>query len=286
MAHCRFLFDNTRFDDAALSAFSASPSLPVKNVQDQMRTKVYHSATVTANEYIRVDFGATAYFNALVIINHNFTEDALITIKAGTSAGDDSLLHQTFNAIEPMLGFGEGGFGMHGFGGYLTDAEIAKYMTDPTRIIYLDDAVTAQYVEIAFSDIANPNGYLEIGRIFLCEAVESPRMPKAPLKFLTVDPSQITKSGGGVKWTDKKKKYRTITLLFDDIPPDAVWWGFADMIYEVGLSDDFITDLSLDESGAQDLWIGVLYGRLAKQTGVDLDTLLWGKCTLPLEESL
>ncbi len=289
MPRLRFLIDNSGLDGAALTASSEATGFPVDNLQDQLRTRQWRT-TGCASEYVDIDFGEEVYASGLALINHNLTPTGKITFTAGDSPGDDSLLSVEFDAVEPAIGFGEGGFGLHGFGGYLTREEIAKYSTDPVGIYYFE-GVTARYWRMAVEDPDNSDGYLAVGRMILCEAIESPRLPREGLRFVPVDETyrHTKRSLGGQKWANRQPRFRRLEIELAYIPPDSVWWGIVSMLREVGTTQDFVTDYVLEVSGDEqgmDFWVGCLYGRLANNAGVRLTNPHYGHAKLVIEESL
>jgi hypothetical protein len=231
----------TDVDRATLTASSASPSLPVKNLQDQQRTKKWRT-TGCAEEHVDIDFGAVKPANALALIQHNLTYDGQITITAGSSPGASDLFSQTWPAWEPLFGFGEGGSGVHGLGGYLTPAEVETYFPAGTmRLIYFDE-VRARYWRITLADAGAPDGWLEAGRLILDYCRQSTRMVSSPMRITPQDPSLVTYSKGGQAWRDAQTKFRTGTYRYEYIPDNQTYGLFFAMIQELGAGVSFAAD--------------------------------------------
>jgi len=284
MSFCRFLWDNTAFDNAAISASSAASGLPASYMQDHLRGNVTQTDGVTT-AYWDVDFGEEVWCNSAAFINNNFSTTGVITITAGTSAGDSDLLDASFDAVVAYVGFGESGFGYDsGFGGFLTDEQISRYSTDPCREVHFD-GVGARYWRFTVADPENSDGYLQIGRVFLCEAVNAP-MPAKPLDFKPQSLSATIKTKGGQKHTDLGSKFRSLNLVWPSIEPEHVWWTFVEMFWDVCADKDFVVSLSFDEDDSQDLWLGTIYGRLLTEGQMSLDNVLNGNSAMRIEESL
>ncbi len=289
MARLRFLLDNSGFDAATLTASSQATGFPASNLHDQFRTRQWRTTGCTS-EYVDIDFGEEAYVSGLALVNHNLSVTGAVTVTAGTSIGDDSLLSVGFDAVEPALGVGEGGIGEHGFGGYLTEEEIAKYSTDPVAIYYFP-GTSARYWRVAFQDADNSEGYIAVGRMILCEVLDSSRLPSQGVRFVPVDEThrRTKRSLGGQKWSNRQPRYRRLEINLQYIPPTSVWWDIVAMLREVGTSWDFVTDYALEAGGdeqSMDFWVGCIYGRLVNNEGVSLTNPHYGHARMIIEESL
>lgn len=291
MPYMRWFLDNTDFDNASLVALPGSASgWPVESVQDQRRKMSWKSSGLTGCK-INIDFGSEVYFSGIGIVNHNLTTEATITVKAGSTPGESSLLNETFYAVDSVVGFGEGGFGDYGFGGFISDAEAEKLSTDQRVAHVFSVGVSTRYATIEFDDPYNPDGYVEVGRIFLCEVVNSPRMPLEGMKIFPVDETNkhTRKTLGGEKRANRQDIYFRLEIDLAYIPPEQVWWDILVMLMAVGTFKDFITDISFLDDGTeeyQDFFIGCIYGRLVNNAGVTLTQMLYGHTPLVIEESL
>jgi hypothetical protein len=232
----------TDIDAATLTASSEANGLPVENLQSDFRKRVWRS-TALDGQYVDIDFGETKACNALALVNHNLTASGEITLTAGTSAGDNSLLDVTFDAWEPLFGLGEGGFGLHGWGGFLTAEEIATYLPAGTmRLYYFTDAVTARYWRVAFSDPTNPDGYIEAGRI-LMDSYQEAIDGIARLGNVPVDPSTVQYSKGGQAWRNRQTPYRTAQAQISAIHEEDIYSLWYALAQEVGVGRSFVADL-------------------------------------------
>lgn len=288
MGHLRLWFDNTSFDSAALTGTTTQVGFPITNVQDQART-VRARIDSVSHAKIYVDFGQESYASGLALINHNLTYDASITVSAGTTPGGNDLMEETFAAEVPVIGFGEGGFGDYGFGGYLSSAEMEELVVDRCRGVVFASPVEARYWTIDLHDPDNTDGYLAIGRIFLCEAVESPQMPAGGFSITPQDDSneRFQRSIGGQKHGDIGLRYRVMSLSLSNLDPTVVWWTFFKMLRKVGTFYDMVIDVQASESEEQDMWGGCLYGKISSSVPVTLNEVLYGTInSIEIEESL
>jgi len=240
MIHTR-LITGTLVDAATLTASSETAELPVANLQDDRRTKVWRAQTTEA--YVDIDLGVSRPVGAVAVVNHNLSQAGRFIVQAGTSQGDASLLDITEDAWEPLYGFGEGGFGEHSFGGYLSDEEIAIYYpAGSLRLIYFDQ-VDARHWRITLSEPDHPDGYVEAGRIMLDAYRSSQRGVSLGLEMLPVDPSPVSYSLGGQAWVDQRPAYRQMTVTYRGAP-DALdlWYAVLQEVGRAPFVGDFLHD--------------------------------------------
>lgn len=84
MARPLFLYQNF-IDAATLTASSASSTLPVNNLKNAQKTKVWRTGSTIANEYVVIDFGAGMEISCVVILNHNFLPDEFVYIEGNAT---------------------------------------------------------------------------------------------------------------------------------------------------------------------------------------------------------
>lgn len=109
---------------------------------DLDRDHVYRSAALGSPDTITIDLGAARAFDSLVIYDHNLTSAATITLEADAAATFDS------NGGSPQV------------------SESATWSSEKI-LHYLAASVTKRYARLKINDTANPDGYIEIGELFL-----------------------------------------------------------------------------------------------------------------------
>lgn len=239
----RFLLPGL-IDAASVTASSAVTNFPATNVQDEQRT-LYHEFNGKSG-YYSVDFGDLKTINGLAIINHNMTTSASITVQAGTSAGGSDLYSGVFAPWESLWGFGEGGFGLHGFGGYLSPSEVGVYFPAGTLcLIELPTSITARYWKITVDDSTN-SGNVRVGRLIMDSFWETERYPRTGMQNTPVDPSTVSYSVGGQAWRDNLTKFREAIITFEDVPESESYGLFYAMLLQVGVGVSFVADLIPD----------------------------------------
>jgi hypothetical protein len=286
MSNVRFYYDNLfdKLDTDDITTASAVATLPAWYMQTGLRTQVWRS-TGLAGQWVKWDYGAeeTCYYVALV--NHNLTSAGEITVTVSENADYSfPVYEETFDAWEPVFGFGEGGFGDHGFGGYLPNSTLAELAPGAIRVLYFGQAVSGRYWKIELSDDANGDGYFEIGRIFNGLYWEPPRNFKLGWQFIPGDSSTVDYSAGGSPWTDVGSKQYSVSMDLK-IQSSDVWWTLVDMLRRWGIRKDIIISL-FPEGTPSELFFTTLYGRFTAIPPVAAETAVLSGVQLTFKESL
>ncbi|MBM4301655.1 MAG: hypothetical protein FJ121_09010 [Deltaproteobacteria bacterium] len=248
----RAIWDNRFFDTAALTPSSEVATLPARNVQDPVRQRPWRTTGLN-DQFLIADLGTPTNpedvrpaITALVLINHNLTRHATVTLQAApTNDFSAPLLSETHNAWADIIGAGEGGAGgPPGAGGVIFDCHRAWYAPNPMRIIYLNIPLEAKgWWKLSFSDPGNPDGYLQVGRIFLTYFDEYKYDWAYPFGLGGEDDSTITYNPGGTPWTDKREFRRRLNLGWNErFSDEDLFWRFYFMLMKVGKSSDWVID--------------------------------------------
>lgn len=260
----RFYYDN-KFDDIPISdvtVSSAESAYPKDNLQRLFRQKVWR-ATGDASEYVKWDFGSGENSNYIAIVNHNLSLDATITITASDNADMSSpLLNATYDAWEPVFGFGEGGFGEMGFGGYIPSADLEELASGAIRVIHFD-TVTARYWQVTFADSTNPDDYVEAGRILTGMYWEPERGFRWEWEFAPLDESKLGYSEGGQAWADIKPKRYEVKFTLAGLTDTEKYWKAIDMLRRWGKRKSILISL-LPEGDPSEKFFTTIYGRFRR----------------------
>ena len=281
----RFLWDNRWLDAATITPSSAAAGYPATCLQDPFRSRRWRSTSKTGQS-LAIDFGETKNFNCVAILDHNLSVDGVIRIKASNTAGRADLLELHVAAWNPLIGFSEDRFGDWGFGGMLLESDRSWYAPNPIRIIYREDMVkygtgllfgdgtvygevldpveqvrvTARHVTIEFYDPDNPDGYIEVSRIFVGQFVDF-GINMSNIRHGTIDDSEIARSLGGQAWISKKMPLRrTIGLTFNTLLYGDKYWSLKFMAEKMGITENFIIDCFPESGKPSQRHHSTLYG--------------------------
>jgi len=216
MGKCGFMFDN-RWDSGTLTASSEAVYLPKENTRHPWFKNVWRSTGV-ASEWLKLNKGAQSS-GIKIFINrfNNFTPGATIKIQAHSS---DAWGLPSVDVTIPVI-----------------DQNIMFYIWEPS-IVY-------QWFRHTMADVANTDGYLKTGRIYLGPIFELERRyspgggQRAP-----IDPSIITESDMGQRSSIKKDKYSSFDMTWDSLPLTE-FLNFYNAFISYGLTGSFFFCLDL-----------------------------------------
>jgi hypothetical protein len=174
MTNCKFLYDNlwkgVEGVDLMMTALTEAINFPVTNTQRRIPGRRWRSTNCVDDQTITVNFYAEISAEAFCIRGNNFSENAVITIQANT---EDAWVTPPFEAqLSPV-----------------NNRVMAAY--------FGADPVVYQFWRLVISDVGNPDGYIEVGPIFLGPAFTPAVNYKNGGAFTPEDLSVITISAGG-----------------------------------------------------------------------------------------
>ena len=180
----RIAYNNFSDRNTILSSSTAITNYPVTNLQDNRLSQTYRTATLT-NAYIIVDLGTySTVATVIALINHNLTSSAVVTIDYNSINSFPGVTSQTVTYNSNMiLKF----YNTTDIGHLLTEA--GDNLTTETGD-YLTTDYQYRYAKVSITDSANPDGYIELGRLWIGD-------------YLTVDPSSLL----DFKVTKKRSDY-------------------------------------------------------------------------------
>lgn len=245
----RFLYDFT-FDGAAVASSGEVAGLPAANVLDCFVKRVWRSTGVSG-QWITFDCGAPAHITMLAMFGHNLTVGATIQLQGNNA---DS--------------WSSPGFSM-------TVARGAG----PAVAAFLDR--TYRYWRIVVDDAANPDGYIEIGRITSGVYYEpSVNIGEDAGKRL-IDPSILMESDGRQSYAIEREHYRVYSVSFTAIDR-AQQDELERMFRAVGTVRPFVFALDPENKASED----TIYCTMTTPLEHALGGLGYGDVALVLEEKV
>jgi hypothetical protein len=108
----------------------------------------------------------------------------------------------------------------------------------------LSAAVTARYWRVEIADTANPDGYVELGRLFIGGGYQPTVNAAYGLKLGWGTDSTKQRTDGGAVVKQERRRYRTAMLAFENVPVDESLTGPFDLQYRMGTHEQlyFIYD--------------------------------------------
>jgi hypothetical protein len=160
-------------DDTVITGSNVVTTLPVDNLFDYRVGKKSRLSAINS-EYWRFQFANPKHLDLFVILSHNFSFSADITITAYSDDFTTSIFTETYKAWPPLFGYGAGGYGVPGYGGSPTK----EMLKGRSNIIFNQfDQVIAKSVEVKVLDPNNVDGFLECGRVIVSSGFQLTRYP-------------------------------------------------------------------------------------------------------------
>lgn len=232
MANLLFGFPVSSDDnDIYTTAFSgpawvASGDVAIANLKTRESQHVARSVdATTANTKFRIDLGRAVAVSALGLFYHNLTLAATVRWRGYSDAGFSVLVYDS----TAFLAWPAGQYTAE------SAAEIENGVTFcPTT------AQSARYWLCEIVDTANPDGYVELGRLMICAGLQPTlNMDYGAKLGITTDTVRTVTDGGSAIYNEKPTG-RTIEFTVSDLPEDEALSGFFDFQRRVGESGQFL----------------------------------------------
>ena len=189
---------SNRAPTAAFSGGNWLPSLPLTNLRNRQLWQVARSTNAAnVSTQFTMDLGSEAIVRCLSFSGSNFSKNARYRLQFGTTLGGNDV-HDTMWNPAWTLSF-EGELPMWEARSYWVGAvdKPKAYIGSPYSVIHiLPDWIRARYVRILIDDTANPDGYVQLGHMFLGSAFQ---------------PAKGADWGGKTAWVDKSLVRRPFT---------------------------------------------------------------------------
>lgn len=179
---------------AAITGVGFEADAPASNVGTYRLAETARSVDDTAaNTIIDIDFGSARNVRLLYAQATNFSATATHRLQLGTSNGGAEV-HDT-GAIDAWR-----------FTPWTYDGRVwGSYLLLPATY-------SARYARYRMVDESNPDGYLEVGRLSLCDAWFIPYGPEGGLTDGHADRSSTTLNESGAEESTRRARPRTVNL--------------------------------------------------------------------------
>lgn len=204
--------------------------LPLTNLQDDRLAKVARSTNLTAsNTKFEVDLKTIRTIRLLAIPKHNLTTAATFRIRASNTAGVfTSPIYDsgTVDAFPPVYAYGSIPYYHPSWYTLKITAEdadgynIGLIHTTPTP-------VAARYWLFEFFDSTNPDGYIDLARLFVAAGYQPSINAQYGFTLGWETDTQRERSLGGVDYYDRRDPRRVWRFQLANLPQDeALIWPF------------------------------------------------------------
>lgn len=263
MSNVRFLY-NTIFDQATLAVVppeaAADPEFPLAFLQTTIRRQAMKT-TGTGNLILQIDMGSPIVASALGLVEHDLHPATVVTVRAYSDAFATEIFSQSFEAIGPIIPWGEGFWGAFDWFGYPSQEDLAAY-PEIAGAYWFDQRLAARYWSVEFANGEGASNEFYLGRMLLGDYWEPGCNFRYGHKDEDHDPSKTSESLGGVLFSNQKSFYRLLKFELGKVTDLEAYSHFKKMCRHVGTSSDFILQL-IDQTPKQKA-MTTLYGRFTK----------------------
>ena len=186
----RLLYNMDTWDAGTIAGSSEVTGLEDDNAVHDFVGKPWRTTGDTSETWT-IDLGGATSITCVGIFNHNFTSAATVKLQA--------------NATDS--------WGSPSYDQTLTIATDADSVVLPRLVFFLSESYRWWRLDIA--DAANPDGYIQIGRIAGGAYWEPTRTINDGFSLGNDDPSMGTRQPGTSWYSRQRAKYRTATVGFD-----------------------------------------------------------------------
>ena len=242
--------DDTAVHIPTLSGGSWSNGLPLINLKERNLTKLARSNTANPGATrFQIAFGRIRSVLLIAIPVHNMTTAAKIRARAANSSDFSSPLHDTgFVDVFPrVFAFGTLEFGDPNFWDGRLSPE-ARAGINVGFVHVLPKPVFASHWLFEIDDTGNPDGYVELARLFLTPGYRPTIniQPGAALGFQTDTARQ--RSLGGVDFFDVRRQRRTAQFTVDFVSKDEALANSFEIMWRQGINGDLFFVFDPDDA--------------------------------------
>lgn len=234
-------------DDAVLTDSPAmAAALPVANLQDSARARVARSVGLPAPQYVRGNWNESKAVNGFAIWRHNLRATALVRLKLWANQNQAGTLLYDSGAVTigTIIPYGEFVYGVDVYGGWLFTNWAASYTT-----LWFDQ-VHALSFELQMTDAGNPDGYMQVCRLFLGKYWSPSVSHSFGHQMRWQDESTQERTDGNTLRTDPREPFREFRVPVDWLS-EADRQALAELIRANGKAKDMFFSLHPDDTGTK-----------------------------------
>lgn len=230
-----------KIDTATLSGGSWQATLPLNNLKNRRLSKLARSTNAT-NAFTKfvVDLGSAQNVQCIALILHNISVSGTVQIKGNatnvfTAPSYDSGVVQAYSSgvIPPeLLEWEEDNFWL----GTLSQQALAGYRAP--FFLLLPSAQFLRYWQFELFDASNPDGYLQIGRVFIGKQFTPTRNMAYGQSLGDSDDSIFETSLTGEEFIDQRTTFRTHKFELQLLSKTEAYSGILDIQRTTGITKE------------------------------------------------
>ncbi len=262
------LSDENLGDGFTISGGSWQPALPQSNLQQTLLAKVARTVDLlSASTRIDIDaLNASNIIRAIGCVRHNLSTNATWRVTAGTTPGGSDVYDSgTIDAWPRIYQYSDLFFeDVRWWLGKPSASEVDFY-----KLMLMHDCggnILARYWRIQINDASNPDGYVELARLWVGPLWSTLRsyIPGAGLDWEPRDRAAVSKSG--VRYSYRNRGLRVFSFALDFLEDGEAWGRMLDMKGRLGSEGELLVIPELDSLAfLHKRWI---FGRIRRSSPV------------------
>lgn len=203
-----------RIDAATITGGSWLTALPAQNLANRELWKVARSTDAAlASTKFSVDLGEDRLLRCFALANHNLGPDAQWRVTVGSTAGalelyDSGWVDVWQMAFDNLLEWESTTW-------WTGTAGDEYYRSPYPALLAMPDFITGRYVTVEIDDTANPDGYVQIGRLFAGGGIQPETNASYGLQDSWRDLSTMDASESGSAWATERRRLRWVSFVID-----------------------------------------------------------------------
>lgn len=118
----------------------------------------------------------------------------------------------------------------------------------PLLTLFIDDIQVTSFIRVAILDEANPDGYIEIGRVFIGDTWQPEFNVSYGITHGYDDTTEVTEAGDRTEYFDLKRRRRTATFSLDYLSESEAFAGLYSLQRTEGIAGEILYAFSSEAS--------------------------------------
>lgn len=231
--------------NSTVSGGNWSLNFPLINIKDRvLKRKARTINTLESSTKFTIQWNKVQSISAFSLVSHNLTVDASWKVKFYL---DNTLLYESplGNIWEPYYSTFDLEFEYDNWWSGLPDQEAIDEFTPIT--VWFGDLYVVNKIEIEIFDTENPDGYIEIGRVFVSSFWQPKINVSFGANFGTQVNTTVEEALSGTDYFDRRQPKRTMSFSLNRLTEEEAFGRVQDMQRELGIDRELL--IAFDRQG-------------------------------------
>ena len=229
-----------RMDEATVSGGDWLTALPLAHLLDRTPTVIARSTDCEAvSTQFDLTLPAARSLRAFALVNHNLSTSAMFRVSLGSTLGGSEVLSSGWQPVW-RINFDTDLLEWESDGWWDGDYD-DDFVGHPFAALYLAPAtVSARYVRIEIADADNPDGYIQLGRVFLGGGISPVYGITYGMSDQWEDTSTAEAALGGSEYFDVRRRCRVARFELPYLHQDSEFRQFHEMQRRLGTTGELL----------------------------------------------